>query len=158
MDSSYIKALENARKELAGLVKQRAETDERIARLAKSIEGLEALCGDTDHSSALKTKLIELELSDSMGLTDAIREIIASSALPIKAPVIRDALVSQGFDPDGYSNMLTVIHNTLIRLERQGEVQKIMNPLGGGFWGWARKAKGLPPPPAREKVKKVEDD
>jgi hypothetical protein len=141
MDNSYAKALQNARKELAGLVKQRAEIDDRITRLAKSIEGLGALFDDADHSSALKREFIEFELSNSMGLTDAIREIITMSVFPVKAPIIRDALVNQGFETEGYSNILTVIHNTLIRLERQGEIQKAINPLGGGFWGWRTKPK-----------------
>lgn len=138
MDNSYLKALEVARRELAGLMQERAQLDDRIARLGKSIEGLAALCDNTDHSSDLKTKLIELELSETMGLTDAMRQIIGSSVMPISATAIRDALVAEGFDPSKYANMLTVIHNTLLRLEKQGEIQRASNFFG--MRGWTRKA------------------
>lgn len=148
MDNSYVKALEDARKELEGLISERAQLDDRIARLGKSIEGLTALCDDTDHSSELKTKLLELELSETMGLTDAIRQIIASSLFPISAPVIRDALVSEGFDPKNYSNMLTVIHNTLLRLEKQGEVQRGANLFG--MRGWTQRPKPVQKDPAKK--------
>jgi hypothetical protein len=139
MDNTYLKALEDARKELQGLIQERAQLDDRIARLSRSIEGLASLCDDTDHSNELKTKLIELELSDSMGMTDAIRAVISSSIFPVSATAIRDALVAEGFDSKNYSNMLTVIHNTLLRLERQGEIQRAANLLG--LRGWMKRPK-----------------
>jgi len=137
MKDVYLEALENARAELSALVKQRSELDERIVRLTKSIEGLQSLCEDKGQSAGLTPK-IECELSDSMGLSDAIRQILANSILPRTAPEIRDFLVAEGFEPNDYSNMLTVIHNTLRRLERQGEISKVRFP-GGSFWGWTRK-------------------
>ena len=137
MTNNYLKALEDARKELEGLIQERAQLDDRIARLSKSIDGLAGLCDQTDYSSELKTKLIELELSDSMGMTDAIRQIIGCSMVPVSATMIRDTLVSEGFDPTNYSNILTTIHNTLLRLEKQGEIQRATSFLG--LRGWVKK-------------------
>jgi hypothetical protein len=134
MSDTYLKALNDARKELEGLIQERAQLDDRIARLGKSIEGLASLCDDADHSDDLKTKLVELELSETMGLSSAIRQIINASVFPVTAPALRDALVDEGFDPKKYSNMLTVIHNTLLRLEKQGEIHRASNMLGMRGW------------------------
>jgi hypothetical protein len=141
MTNNYLKALEDARRELQGLMEERAHLDDRIARLSKSIEGLAGLCDKKDYSDELKNKLIELEISESMGLTEAIRRIINSSVFPVQATGIRDALVAEGFDPDKYANMLTVIHNTLLRLEKQGEIQRASNLFG--MRGWQMKPKTL---------------
>jgi hypothetical protein len=145
MKEAYMNALQQARAELAALLKDRSVIDERIGRLNKSIEGLEALCDDADHPKGLAHKT-ELESADSMGMSDAIRAILGRASVPIRAPLIRDALVDEGFDPSEYSNMLTVIHNTLMRLEKQGEINRVSLPMGG-FWGWIIKSRGLPPPP-----------
>jgi hypothetical protein len=151
MDQTYLKALENARKELAGLLKQRAELDDRIGRLGRSIEGLAALCDDTDHSAELKNKPVDLKLSDGKGLSKAVRHILASSMIPIGPPAIRDALVEIGFEPKNYSNMLTAIHNTLLRLERQGEIERTTTIFGRG---WSLKRKLYPPAPQKPRVEK----
>jgi hypothetical protein len=136
MDDIYLKALELARKELEGLMQERAHLDSRIAKLSRSIEGLASLSNDTDVSSEVKTKLLELEISEAMGLTEAIRQIIGAAFLGITPIQIRNMLVEEGFDPQKYSNMLTVIHNTLSRLERQGEIKRTVTIQGER--GWAK--------------------
>jgi hypothetical protein len=134
MDEIYLKALDMARKELEGLMQERAHLDSRIAKLAKSIEGLASLSDSTDVSAEVKTKLLELEISEAMGLTEAIRQIIGASMFGITPIQIRDTLVGEGFDPKKYSNMLTVIHNTLLRLDRQREIKRTVTL--GGERGW----------------------
>jgi len=138
MDEVYTKALENARKELDALVQERAQLDQRISKLAKTIEGLASLSDDPDVSTETKTKLLDLELSEAMGLTQAIRHVIGASFFAMTPPEIRDALVEEGFDPAKYSNMLTVIHNTLLRLERQGEIHREQNLRGARGWALTR--------------------
>jgi len=134
MDDNYLKALRVARKELEGLRQERAQLDSRIAKLSKSIEGLASLSDNTDVSAEVKTKLLELEISEAMGLTEAIRHIIAASYFGISPTDIRDNLVAEGFDPQKYSTMLTVIHNTLLRLERQVEIKRTMTLEGERGW------------------------
>jgi hypothetical protein len=135
--AAFRKAMERARRELAQTLKQRAELDQRILKLQRSIEGLAALCDEEDHSrESLPEDLREPDAEG--GLTGSILGFLTSYALPAKVPQIRDALVAEGFDPEKYSNFLTVIHNTLHRLERQGQVAKVRLP-GQGFWGWTKK-------------------
>ena len=117
-------------------MQERAHLDSRIAKLSRSIEGLASLSNDTDVSSEVKTKLLELEISEAMGLTEAIRQIIGAAFLGITPIQIRNMLVEEGFDPQKYSNMLTVIHNTLSRLERQGEIKRTVTIQGER--GWAK--------------------
>lgn len=136
MDEIYLQAIENARRELDGLMKERAELDERIAKLTRTIEALAGLGDIPGISAEIKAKLMDLEISESIGLTSAMRQIIAAAIFPVTAKEIRDALVEEGFDPDKYSNMMTVIHNTLLRLEKQGEIQRATNLFG--HRGWTR--------------------
>jgi hypothetical protein len=140
--SSYKQALDEARSELSSLMKQRADLDDRIARLNHSIAGLAALCDETDYVAAIAAGNTVEE-----GLSDAIRGIVRSSVMPIAAPAIRDQLVVEGFDPDRYANFLTVVHNTLRRLEKQGEVRMVRNPFFP--MGWTA-VKTLEPPPGRQ--------
>lgn len=145
MDEVYIKALQTARKELDGLMEERNLLDLRIAKLANSIQGLAGLEADTTISSDIKGKVLELEISEATGFTSAIRQIITASVFGVTATEIRDALVEEGFDPEKYSSMLTVIHNTLQRLERQDEIQRAINFFTGKRV-WTLKV-GLNPPP-----------
>jgi len=141
MGNSYQVTLDQARSELIQLTEQRKALDVRIAALTRSIEGLAILCDEHDDSAQLLsepgTKLATTaEISSpEPGISDAIRNILAASILPITVPEIRNTLVAEGFDADAYSNMLTVIHNTLRRLERQGEAQIVVMPFSGsGRW------------------------
>jgi chromosome segregation ATPase len=136
--TDYKKTLERARRELAQLLKQREELDQRLLKLQKSIEGLAALCGEEDHS--LQSLPDDLRDPDGQGsITESILIFLQSNIVPAKVPEIRDALKEEGFDPEKYSNFLTVIHNTLHRLARQGQVMKVRLP-GQGFWGWTTRS------------------
>ena len=70
-----------------------------------------------------------------MRLTSAIRQILAESAVPMRPPDLRDGLINHGFNVAQYANKLAVIHNTLSRLERQGEVMQVSG-------GWVLTDKG----------------
>jgi hypothetical protein len=54
----------------------------------------------------------------------------------MRPPVLRDELVHRGMKIKHYSNQLAVIHNTLLRLKRQGEVIPI-----SGAWLLTEKGK-----------------
>ena len=128
MNQHYKQALESARVEFHALLDQRAEIEQRITRLRNTIQGLEALVGEKDSSEE------DAAVTEKMGLSDAIRKIVDVAKRPIKPTEIRDVLVTSGFDPGAYANLLTVVHNTLARLERQHQVQEIR--IDGDVLGW----------------------
>ena len=160
MAGSYRRALEDAKKELAGLVKQRAELDQRIERLARSIEGLAPLCDGEDFKGFIQGVMRGMHggslpsEDDDLSLSDSIRRIIANSLFAISVTEIRDALVTEGFDPNRYANFLTVIHNTLRRLQKQGEIRFHRGLVGPQGWVTVQTRSGtieLTPRPDRQK-------
>jgi len=70
-----------------------------------------------------------------MRLTSAIRQLLAVSIAPMRPPDVRTALADQGFNLSQYANKLAVIHNTLGRLEKQGEALQVSG-------GWVLTDKG----------------
>lgn len=133
----YTEALAKARRELAVLVQKRADLDKRISTLHITIEGLATLSepnesAKTAHESAQKGNLQEL------GITDAIRAILGGSQTHMTAPQIRNALADRGYDVDRFASILTVIHNTIKRMDDQGEIFNVQDP-SGRFLGWMYK-------------------
>ena len=128
----YKKALQSAQTELEKLLKQRSKIDSRIAGLQKSVQGLSALCDETDHS---KSPAMEEIFSDFFhfgttstaprSMTESIRKILEKSFFPVSPPQIKEALSVAGFKMDEYANALSPIHNTLKRLSKQGEVERM---------------------------------
>jgi hypothetical protein len=116
----YQKALRVAKKELQALLKERADLDTRISQLKQTVTNLAVLTGE---SSALEDPAAD----PSEGISNGIRRALFTSSVPLTPPQIRDALVKAGFSME-YSSVLTVIHNTLKRLEKQGEV--VQTPSG----------------------------
>ena len=131
MTNTYKKTLDQAREDLALLIEQREALDTQIARVTKTVEALTAMCDDTDHSKNLLVDEIAL---DSLGVTDAIRHILAESRHPLSVPQIRDALEARGLHSERYANFLTVIHNTLKRLEKQGQATKVGQSGNAVVW------------------------
>jgi len=132
MSNSYKQTLEMVRKELAELAVQRDSLNARIAALTRTAEGLAALCDESDHSAGLLPESNIAFIASEIGISDAIRDILSDS--PLSVPDIRDSLVQKGFDPGHYASILTVIHNTLRRLEKQGQAHSVTTPGGGTKW------------------------
>jgi len=121
--SEYRKALESARAEFDRLLQQRLALESRIVNLRQTIAGLVALC---ESDSAPSTgENITPSFPRSVRLTCATRQVLAESDYPIRPPALRDALIERGLNMSQYSNQLAVIHNTLIRLERQGQAIQV---------------------------------
>jgi len=57
-----------------------------------------------------------------MGMTDAVREVLKASDDSLNPTQVRDKLVRAGYELDRYSNPQSLIHTTLKRLEKMGEV------------------------------------
>jgi hypothetical protein len=126
--SDYRKALQAATAEFDKLIRERLEIDQRIVRLKQTIAGLAALCNGNGPTAESLSSIVPLS-PRFMRLTSAIRQVLARASSPMRLPEIRRALLEHGVTTEQYGNKLAVIHNTLSRLQRQGEVTK----LAGGW-------------------------
>lgn len=132
--ADYKKALHSARQEFDNLLHERSELDTRIIRLKQTITGLVGLCESDGQSQGSGNHALPLG-PRFMRLTSAIRQLLLDSAAPMRPPHLRDGLESHGFSMNQYANKLAVIHNTLSRLEKQGEVMQVTG-------GWVLTDKG----------------
>ena len=107
----YKAALDSACREYERLLAERADLDTRLAKLQDSIHALTRLCG--------------YEPTVPWGLTDAIRIILNRGGGPMTPLEIRDQLRIVGFDLTRYASELSVIHTTLKRLHKAGELHLV---------------------------------
>ena len=142
---AYADALAQARKDLEELTVEKFRIDAKIARLKSTIEIITALSDEQGDADVI-LKVLQGDFDESLGITDAIRGVMQRSSLPMTAPQIRDALEAHGYDISQYSSILTVIHNTIKRMDKQGEISAVHNSLGV-FVGWIYKAQCEPPAP-----------
>jgi|GEM_PF-6065410 len=106
--------------EIASLRQQISVCQNEISLREKVLHDLDALDGRTPTGLASKTQ--PAPIVGRVGLTDAMREIFRCANTELSAPEIRERLVSSGFAPR--SNFLVMIHSTLSRLEKAGEIEK----------------------------------
>jgi hypothetical protein len=141
MDKKYADALAHAKKELATLTAEKFSIDAKIARLQASIKALSAMTEEEISYGIALEAMNSSFLSEmgKLGITDAIRAVLRESKMSMTAPQIRDALKAGNYDISDYSNALTVIHNTIKRMEKQGEISEVTSPTGS--LGWMLKAK-----------------
>src|SRR6202521_1399244 len=128
--TDYEKALVAAKTEIDQLLEQRTHIDNRIAQLKFTTDALSRLLAvETTPTAAKLVELINQVPADP-AITSAIRQVLASCKIPMNPEEIKLVLESIGFDLSVYANSGAVIHNTLTRLERQGEVARVQNPAG----------------------------
>jgi hypothetical protein len=120
----YLRTLEAVEQEIEKLLSDRSRIDLRLMQLKTTAESLRALLG----IEGLDVKIDGIV--SELGITDAIREVLASSKIPLSPSVIKSELVNRGVDLSRYANPAAVIHNTLTRLEKQHEVARVQNPAG----------------------------
>lgn len=127
-EEAYQEALQNARRELIRLFREKALLEEKIATLTGVVEHLARLSHGKSGAGAKRPDL------SGMGLTDAIRIVLQSAndrCLPLKE--IRDELRLGGFRLEKYANEMAPIHNTVSRLKANGEVRETEFPYGKGY-------------------------
>jgi hypothetical protein len=101
-----------------------AGLDQRLTQLKATHDALTTLLG-----AAKITQVRPEQLSDeaTTGISDALRRILKASLVPMRPGEIKLALMDRGFDLSGYVNAAAVVYNTLLRLEKQGEVYRVNN-------------------------------
>src|SRR5215475_1995827 len=132
--TDYLKVLRDARAEYATLIERRVELERRILHLEQTIAGLAALCGGSDEKR--RSNGNTPVLSGLTKLTSATRQVLAEADSSMNPPELRDALLERGVNVTHYANPLAVIHNTLIRLKRQGEATQV-----SGAWALTDKGR-----------------
>ncbi len=126
-EDEYLKTLGAIERETEQLLKDRAQIDERLMQLKNAADSLhDLLVIPTEGRLDVYIDRVVSEL----GITDAIKKVLASSKIPLSAPEIRSGLESIGVDLASYVNAGAVIHNTLTRLEKQSDVVRVQNPTG----------------------------
>ena len=120
----FAKHIATIEEEIGRLLEERGRIDEQLSRLKIAVDSLRSVIGlpQTDPSLFIT----------ELGITDAIREVLASSKIPLSAAQIlhevqnrtRADLFTQ------YSNPRAVIFNTLTRLEKQKDVVRVRNSAG----------------------------
>jgi hypothetical protein len=121
--NSFELALKEARKALNEAYEERTLLEQRIVSLKQTIDGLASLCKPETDEDFVQVHGGKRPEGYYTSLTDAIRRIFSESEEPILTPPdLRNALVEMGVDMKKYNQPLVPIHNTLKRLEAQGEV------------------------------------
>ena len=122
-------ALQEARKALNEALEDRSAIEHRIVSLKQTIEGLSSLC-EPESSEDLLPSAFGAPGTPAT-LTDAIRTVFSESTEHmLTPPEVRDALVRRGFDLRKYKQALVPIHNTLKRLQEQGELVTFVDDKG----------------------------
>ncbi len=128
-------ALETAHRKLAELLTERSKIDKEIVDWKRVTDSLLAVSKheDSDPSDVQVSSLDGESGRKTIKFTDGVRLILKQNAdreVPISVPEIREQLINLGFDFAKYAQPLVPIHNTLKRLEDQGEVSPLKNEYG----------------------------
>jgi len=134
--NTFEQALQEAKKSLKAAYEQRMAIEERILSLKQAVEGLTALCNPAPMEEVVETS--KGNITTTFKLSYLIRKVFADSEEYMLTPTeVRDALVEMGLDLSRYKQPLVPIHNTLKRLETQGELVAFRddnNELRGYRW------------------------
>jgi hypothetical protein len=122
---NYKLAMQAAMQEQSELLQERRQIDARLTVLKETIQGLSALIEEPPTQPEIPD-----ELFGETGISGAIRFLLQRSNVPLAPIQIRTQLMQHGFDLSDYNNATALIHNTLKRLERQGEVLTVRDPAG----------------------------
>ncbi|HYN10524.1 MAG TPA: hypothetical protein VES67_24260 [Vicinamibacterales bacterium] len=110
VDPVYRQALSHARKQLYELTKQSQKIAREAAKLRQTITTLERMCGETPTSS--------------MKLSEAVLSVLTATDKALSVGGIKRALEQIGYDLSKYSNPLAVIHTTVKRAVKKGDVSE----------------------------------
>lgn len=132
MQDKFKPALEQARKELATAIVERSTIENRILILKATVEGLSALCESEEAGEEDVVQVGGGLPPDGYitSLTDAIRRVVSDAGCVLTPPQIRNGLLQMRLKLQKYKQPLVPIHNTLKRLESQGEVLAVKDENG----------------------------
>jgi hypothetical protein len=126
------KALEIANNKIDELLSKRVEIDKGIVDWTRVRDSLLKVSqGESDDPSDVEVSVVNKPERTTIRFTEGVRMVLKQNASrDISVPEIRDQLINLGFDFAKYAQPLVPIHNTLKRLEEQGEVKTLKNEQG----------------------------
>jgi hypothetical protein len=122
-------ALAKAKTKLDQLVSDRTKIEKEIIDWKRVVDSLTVVSEESPDELPADVNLDE-RLGLTMKFTDGVRKALQFTNGSLTAPQIRDQLVKIGFDFSKYKQELVPLHNTLKRLEEQGEVESVRNAQG----------------------------
>ena len=126
----YRKTLNGIRAELEEFYGREAELEQNLIEVREHIEGL------VDASKSLARIVGEEQEEAFIGITEATRKILRAGRHRVWAPkTVRTRLRKKEFPLEKYKNPLAVVHTTLRRLEKQGEI-RTTKKNGKTFYRW----------------------
>jgi hypothetical protein len=132
--SAFEVALREARKSLSEAYEDRAAIEQRIVSLKQTIDGLTNLCEPEPFFIETQRRDTEtgFDIRSKFRLSFAIRQIFSESENYTLTPTdVRDALLKIDVKfAERYKQPLVPIHNTLKRLEAQGELVAVRDDSG----------------------------
>jgi len=122
----YEKALKAAEEELAWRLQQKAENDNRIAWLKTTIASLQQVAAKEATQRSISDLLQTMWGYDPQsGLTDSIRYVLCNAGRALGPIEIAHQLHLAGFELSKYQQPSAVVHTTLERLAKHGEVRRL---------------------------------
>jgi hypothetical protein len=107
------------------MLTKRAAIDKRLQQLKQTMDGLAALLEELPQVGFAPTAESDQSLSEGVGVSEAIRFVLAEAKCPLSPPEVKAFLSSRGFKFHEYANPMAVVHNTLKRLAMQGELMAL---------------------------------
>jgi predicted flap endonuclease-1-like 5' DNA nuclease len=122
-EDNYRKAIRDAEEEIVKQTLYRASADRKITQLKAAITALSALLEQPP-------KVDDSTTIGDVGITNAIRQVLKEAGVGLTPAQVKAKLIEAEFDLDKYANSSAVIHNTLKRLEAQGQVVSVRDSSG----------------------------
>jgi hypothetical protein len=125
-------ALSHAKERLSSLVKEREKIEKEIVDWKRVVDTLSVVAESENFElpSDLELPIGFAGKKATVKFTDAVRQVMKNIHGTISAPQVRDQLMAIGFDFSKYKQELVPVHNTLRRLEEQGEARAVKNENG----------------------------
>jgi hypothetical protein len=122
-EENYRKAIKDAEEEVTRLTLYRASVDRKLAQLKAAITALSSLLEEPP-------KVEDPTIMGDVGISTAIRQTLKEAGAGLTPAQIKAKLTEAEFDLSKYANSSAVIHNTLKRLEGQGEILAVRDSSG----------------------------
>jgi hypothetical protein len=131
----YLKILNELAAKLSALTERRTELqielgelNNQIVIVGRTLDAMSPLMGFPNDKNDLGT----------LGMTDAIRQVLASVKERLSASQVKEELARKGFDLSGYGNPMSSIYKVLSRLKDKDEVIAVQEGWNV-FFTWKRR-------------------